>query len=131
MKIKSFVLYLLLIVAGFSSCEPKDTLYTKNIDNQTNREISFYLYGNFNPATYGDTIIVAPNEVKEIYVLQDENSNVTIQQPCNLSDDSIRVEISGGGILTKRMQDDNDWTFYSTSPNNQICSFVITDADIQ
>ncbi|BDS12920.1 hypothetical protein [Aureispira anguillae] len=120
----------ILLIAAFFACEKKDTVYTKNIHNKSAKTIHFYLYGNFNPQTYGDTITVNAGELKEIHSYTEENSAVGVQQPCRIYDDSIRVVVDGGGTLQKKLTHDNDWIFSSNNSTVQTCTFEITDADI-
>lgn len=128
MKIKLLIASLLIV--AFWACGKKDTVYTKKIHNKSSKTINFYFYGNYNPVTYGDTVIVNAGELKEIHSYVEENSAVGIQQPCNIYDDSVRVEIIGGGALNKKLTKDADWTFSSSASNDQTCTFEITDADI-
>lgn len=127
MRFSLFLFATLLLVA----CEKKDTVFIKNIDNKSSKTIHFYLYGNINPPTYGDTITVNAGELKEINYYTEENSVVGVQQPCHIYNDSIRVEVVGGGILQKKLTQDADWTFSTQNSNEQVCTFEITDADIQ
>lgn len=128
MKIKLLVASFFII--AFWACSKKDTVYTKKIHNKSSKTIHFYLYGQYNPATYGDTITVNAGELKEIHSYVEENSAVGIQQPCNIYNDSVRVEVVGGGTLNKKLTIDADWMFSSSAANDQTCTFEITDADI-
>ncbi len=119
-----------LILATLLACDRNDTLFTKNIDNTSSKTIHFYFYGPFNPMTYGDTVTVAAGEFKEIHFYKEENSNVDIRQGCSIYDDSIRVEIVGGGTLNKDLTNEADWDFEKGAENSQNCTFKITDADI-
>lgn len=127
-----FLMALAILVAiAFVACEKKDTVFIKRINNTSSKDITFYLYGNFNPVTYGDTVMVAAGELKEIFSFTEENSSVSIAQNCRLVDDSIRVEITGGGMLAKKLTKESDWTNENdVSGNTQTCTFEITDADI-
>lgn len=124
------ILALALIVTTLLACDRKDTLFTKNINNTSSKTINFYFYGIYNPVTYGDTVIVNAGEFKEIHFYKEENSNVGVQQPCEIYGDSIRVEVVGGGTLTKYLTKEADWNFERGAENSQICTFEITDADI-
>lgn len=80
--------------------------------------------------TYGDTVTVNPGELKEIHYYKEENSDVGVQQPCKIYDDSIRVEIIGGGTLNKDLTNEAHWDFETGAEESQNCIFKITDADI-
>lgn len=118
------------ILATLVACDRKDTLFTKNINNTSSKTINFYFYGSYNPATYGDTVIVNAGEFKEIHFYKEENSNVGVQQRCSIYDDSIRVEVVGGGTLQKDLTNESDWNFERGVEDSQNCTFEITDADI-
>jgi len=120
----------LVLITTFASCKEKDTIFTKNINNSSSKSITFYFYGNYNPATYGDSITVDAGVQKEISYHKEENSVVEIQQPCYIYNDSVRVVITGGGTLNKRLQEENGWSYSTDVDGNQICTFDITDADI-
>lgn len=124
------IIAIALILTTLLACDRKDTLFTKSINNTSSKTINFYFYGSFNPMTYGDTIIVNAGELKEIHFYKEENSNVGVQQPCSIYDDSIRVEVIGGGILNKDLTNEADWTFEKGVEDSQNCTFEITDADI-
>lgn len=124
------ILILALLFTTIIACDRKDTLFTKNINNTSSKTINFYFYGSFNPMTYGDTVTVTPGELKEIHFYKEENSNVGVQQRCSIYDDSIRVEVIGGGTLTKDLTEESDWIFEKGAENSQNCIFKITDADI-
>lgn len=124
------ILALALIFASVLACDQKDTSFTKNINNTSSKTINFYFYGIYNPVTYGDTVIVNAGEFKEIHFYKEENSNVGVQQSCKVYGDSIRVEVVGGGTLTKDLTKEADWTFERGAENSQNCTFEITDADI-
>lgn len=124
------ILILALIFTATIACDRNDTLFTKNINNTSSKTINFYFYGSFNPMTYGDTVTVMPGEFKEIHFYKEENSNVGVQQRCDIYDDSIRVEVIGGGTLTKDLTEESDWRFEKGAENSQNCIFEITDTDI-
>lgn len=124
------IIAIALIFATLLACGKKGTSFTKSINNTSAKTINFYFYGSFNPLTYGGTVIVNAGELKEIHYYKEENSDVGIQQPCNIYDDSIRVEIVGGGTLNKDLTNEADWDFETGAEDSQNCTFKITDADI-
>lgn len=124
------IIAIALIFATLLACDKKGTLFTKNINNTSSKTINFYFYGTFNPSTYGDTVVVNPGELKEIHFYNEESSTVGVQQPCNVYDDSIRVEVIGGGTLQKDLTNEADWDFQTGAENSQNCTFNITEADI-
>jgi hypothetical protein len=124
------IIAIALIFATSLACVRKGTSFTKSINNTSTKTIHFYFYGSFNPMTYGDTVTVNPGELKEIHYYKEENSDVGVQQPCNIYDDSIRVEVVGGGTLNKDLTNEVDWSFETGTEDSQNCTFEITDADI-
>jgi len=123
----------LLLFVGcllFWSCG-KETIFKKNIHNNSSQNIHFYFFGNHNPNLFGDTVIVMAGEEKEIYTYFEENSSVATPQPCELYNDSIQIVVDGGGRLTKSLFDQADWDYTETDKGDQSCTFIITDADIQ
>jgi len=130
--INKFLIAIAVIFAiAFVACEKKDTVFIKRINNTSSKDVTFYLYGNFNPVTYGDTIMVAAGELKEILSFTEENSSVSTPLNCALVNDSIRVEITGGGMLNKKLTQESDWVLDNdVAGNTQTCTFEITDADI-
>ena len=124
------IIAIALIFATSLACVRKGTSFSKRINNTSSKTINFYFYGSFNPMTYGDTVTVNPGELKEIHYYKEENSDVGVQQPCKIYDDSIRVEIIGGGTLNKDLTNEADWNFANGAEDSQDCTFEITDADI-
>ena len=124
------IIALALIFATLLACDKKGTSFTKSIHNTSAKTINFYFYGAFNPSTYGDTVIVNAGELKVLHFYKDENSDVGVQQSCKVYDDSIRVEIVGGGTLNKALTNEADWDFETGLENSQNCTFKITDSDI-
>ena len=124
------IIAIALIFATLLACDKKGTLFTKSINNTSSKTIYFYFYGSFNPITYGDTVIVNAGELKEIHFYKEESSAVGVQQPCNIYNDSIRVEVIGGGTLHKDLTNETDWNFETGAEDSQNCTFKITDADI-
>ncbi len=115
------------------ACEKKETVFVKTIDNQSNKEIAFYFHGYYNPNIYGDTVIIAAQQSQIIYKFYEENSSTPIAQPCEIyqdANDSVRVEVIGGGRLIKSLHQRDNWTILK-SDNEQVCTFLITDADIK
>lgn len=124
------IIAIAFIFATLLACARKGTSFTKSINNTSSKTIHFYFYGPFNPMTYGDTVTVNPGELKEIHYYKEENSDVGVQQPCKVYDDSIRVEIVGGGTLNKDLTNEAHWDFETGAEESQNCIFKITDADI-
>ena len=124
------IIVIALMFATLFACTRKGTAFTKSINNTSSKTIHFYFYGSFNPMTYGDTVTVNPGELKEIHSYVEENRAVSVQQPCKIYDDSIRVEIIGGGVLNKSLINEADWEFETGTEDSQNCIFKITDADI-
>jgi hypothetical protein len=124
------IIAIALIAATLLACERKGTSFTKSINNTSTKTIHFYFYGIYNPVTYGDTVTVNPGELKEIHYYKEENSDVGVQQPCKIYDDSIRVEVVGGGTLNKDLTNEADWNFDNGAGDSQNCTFEITAADI-
>lgn len=123
------LLPILLFILFLGACNKKDTVFIKKINNKSSKNITFYFYGNFNPQTYGDSVIVTAGQLKEIYSYSEENSSVSANQACRVYNDSIRTVIVGGGTLNKHLQEESGWT-QETIDVKQICTFEITDADI-
>jgi hypothetical protein len=114
-------------------CEDKQTTFTKKIQNDSTKECTFYFFGDNNPNLYGDTVIVAAGTSQTIYSYFEENSSTNAVQPCAIytdNNDTISVEIVGGNKLTKSFFDNDDWD-YNEVNYEQVCTFVITDSDIQ
>ena len=128
MKIRLLAFF--LIAAAFFACKKKDTVFTKTINNTSAKNLTFYFYGNFNPSTYGDSVMVNAGEAKVLISYSEENSTVATSQACRIYDDSVRVVVTGGGTLNKRLQDESDWTQSTDSEGNQTCTFEVTSADI-
>lgn len=122
-------LVILLFPLVFFACQSKDTGFIKKIHNQSSKPIHFYFYGNYNPVSFGDSVLVAAGELKEILYYSESGSSVGTQQACRVYNDSIRVVVIGGGVLQKRLQEEVGWS-YRLDNYNQICTFEITDADI-
>ncbi|MGH1336781.1 MAG: hypothetical protein ACRBFS_11700 [Aureispira sp.] len=125
-----FLFFLLIIVAIFSACEKQGTVYIKRIDNQTTDTLNFYFFGLYNTATYGDTLIVLPNENKSILYFAEEGGLVYGSQGCTVVNDSIAIEIDGGRVLLKDLRKEDDWD-YTEVGSEQICTFEVTPSDIQ
>lgn len=127
---RSQLLFLvLIIVVLLGACEKRSSVYIKRIDNQTTDTINFYFLGVYNSKTYGDTLIVLPNENKKILYFE-ETGVVYGSQGCIVFNDSIQVEISGGKQLLKDLRKEKDWN-HKEIGREQICTFKITPADIQ
>ncbi len=126
------LLFLILLVALLSACEKRSSIYIKRIENQTNKTISFYFLGSYNSQTYGDTVTVMPNEDKEILYFAEDNSLVYGAQGCVVVNSRIDIEIDSSRQLRllKDLRKEDDWDFEEIG-SEQICSFIITDADIQ
>lgn len=122
--------FLLLITILLGACEKRGTTYIKRIDNQTSDTLNFYFLGIYNPATYGDTIIVSPNENKQILFFEEESGIVYNPQGCRIVNDSVRVAIKGGRRLLKDMRNESDWE-YTEIGTEQTCTFRVIPSDIQ
>jgi hypothetical protein len=124
--------FLLLGLLVLSACDRRSSIYIKRIDNQTDKTLSFYFFEIYNRGTYGDTVTVLPFENKEILYFAEEGSVVYGPQGCVVVDDSIDVEIDSSRQmrLLKDLRKEEDWTFKEIG-SEQVCTFEITDADIQ
>lgn len=129
----SVLLFISTITLLFIGCDNKQTTFIKKIQNNSSKKCTFYFFGNNNPALYGDTVIVDAGSSEQIYSYIEENSSINAPQSCAIytdMNDTIGVEIMGGGILLKSFYDNDDWD-YNEINYEQICTFVITDNDIQ
>lgn len=125
-----FLFFIILLVAVLGACEKRSSIYIKRIDNQTADTLNFYFFGIYNRQTYGDTLIVMPNEDKEILYFAEEGGLVYGSQGCVVVDDSIEVEIEGGKQLLKDLRKEEDWDFTEIG-TEQVCTFKVTPSDIQ
>ncbi|MCP4438975.1 MAG: hypothetical protein GY810_08540 [Aureispira sp.] len=125
---------LLLVMLFFAACETETgTTYIQNVDNRTDKSITILFLPGFNntASLYGDTVVIPPFQVKEILLYFDKESNTPIKQFCGVYDgDPIKIEIEGGGTLTKDLTKDEDWE-YVGDINEQVCTFVIEENHIQ
>lgn len=113
-----------------SACKKQGSIYIKRIDNQTTDTLNFYFFGVYNRGTYGDTLIVAPNENKSILYFAEEGGIIYSQQNCVVVDDSIQVYLTRGRTLSKDLRKEEDWD-YTEIGSEQICTFTVTPSDIQ
>lgn len=137
MLFNKFVCWIVLfffISITFIACRSDDgTSYIQNVDNRTDKTITIFFLPGFNntASLYGDTVIIPPYELKEILLYFDKNSNTPIKQFCGVYDsDPIKIQIEGGGKLTKDLTKDEDWE-YEGNIDEQICTFVIEETHIQ
>lgn len=131
MSVRLFsVLVIVLLTIGLWACHKQSHVYIKRIDNKSSKTLKFRFHGFFNPLTYGKIITVYPGEVKEILYYSERNRYSRRTQNCHIYRDSIESVVVGGGRLRKRMSNHQDWYFMQHA-NNQICTFEVTDNDIE
>lgn len=118
-----------LALLSHMACYKQSVLYIKRIDNQSQRTLYFYFEGLSNTLMYGDTIVVYPGEVKDIWRYKAENRFRRTTPPCHIHKGRVESYVLGGGQLTKQLSRDIDWSF-ARRANNQICTFVINNEDI-
>ena len=123
--------YLLLSTLVFLlfSCEGGTDLI-KQIDNNSEEQISIIVFNNYYQRS--DTIHMSPNSSHEYY------SGGSIGQfftdyMCLDEVDSIQVIIHNQKVLTKDIEDLNNWTLSSNGKRNVThrCNFFINASDIQ
>ncbi len=127
------ILALLSVALFFFACQGEETVFIKQIKNDSSQQCTFYFFGPNNTALFSDTVIVAAGTTEKIYSYFEENSSINANQSCGIytdQDDTISVETTSGGKLIKSLYADQDWEYLSYN-NEQICTFVITDGDIQ
>ena len=111
------------------SCYKRSSVHIKRIHNKSDKTLQFRFHGIFNVITYGDTITIYPGETKDILYYKEENKFSIRTRPCHIARDSVSTTVLEGGRLLKRLTHDKDWLF-ARRANNQICTFEVTNDDI-
>lgn len=124
-----FAAVVTLFVSTHVACYKQSVIYIKRIDNQSQQTLYFYFKGLSNTLTYGDTVVVYPGEVKDIWRYKVENRFQRTTLPCHIHKGEVKSHVLGGGELTKQLNRAIDWSFVRRA-NNQICTFVINNEDI-
>jgi hypothetical protein len=132
LRIMSKHILLLLITTLLISCSG-ETVTTRTIDNQSNKEIKFLFY-RFGYGQ-GDTVRVAPGTEKRIS-LSTTDKALDEAPGCAERIDSAYVEVVGGGTLLKDISRDIFWTSTSEESDglprevSYECVFLIRNTDI-
>ena len=127
-------LFFFIIVALLFSCEGQ-TNYYKSVSNNSGDTICLKVFSQYVNMIGTDTFTIIPGKEQLIFH-NDQRGGNSFPVSCSLPFDSIRVNISGGKILTKDILDDNSWELDIESSKrgslvDQRCLFLFTDEDLQ
>lgn len=82
-----------------------ETVTTRSIQNNTDKDIKVLLY---RAGTARDTLIFTPEQIIQITIsTSDKGSDES--PDCVFDIDSAWVGIEGGGVFTKKIQDNDNW----------------------
>lgn len=118
----------LLVLLVLSGCET-DHYLTMNVNNQSSETIVLRFH---NAPDLPDSLALAPGEEKEVYSFYKRGAQPEGME-CRLLADSVSSSTSGGKSLAKDMLDDSQWDSQVEGKRTvtQVCTFTITDADLQ
>jgi hypothetical protein len=124
-------IYLVLLISVILfSCDP-ETTYIKEIQNNTEQEISIFLSGDgaiFN----GDSIIVMPNSSTQYYNGFGLGRNKNYECDPRIGENDFVVVIPNGQILTKDITLSQNWNAETDKKNTfWKCTFVINPEDLE
>ncbi len=133
MRRPTFLIVLSFLVATILPSCSGETVTSKYIDNQTDRDIGFvfYRYG----YAQGDTLTVQAGSRKRISQ-STRDKGEEIAPPCAEFIDSAAVSIEGGGTLSNNIAQEKYWTVETEQVRNMppeynhTCTYIIKQVNI-
>lgn len=125
------IAFILIIssITAFSSCKPdKDYSLTHEIQNASTSTLTFRFT---NDPQLLDTVFTIPSGSTDILISYTDNGPIIPYPNCGLGSVS-RVDVAGGGTLTKALDDPDNWEVVIDDKEKvSSCTFVVLDEDIQ
>ncbi len=110
-----------------------ETRTSRVIENGSDKNLKMIIYRN---GTGSDTLHFSSGQSRQISI-STKNSGTDDAPDCANNVDSAFTEIEGGGILTKKIENNNNWTSETDHTKNlppeyeNTCTFRITNSDIE
>lgn len=118
---------LLFMVAA---CNPY-TSWDKTVVNDSSKSVILYTTDSGGGFTFTDSVIIGPSSSFLIYSFGDITKIESAD--CDLFLSRLSVQTDTGFVITKDIQDPNNWTSNTKSTDegyDHSCIYTITDADI-
>jgi len=118
----------ILIASALTGCDP-ETVHIRQIDNQSNDTLVF-TFPDSSATSFGPVIVAPPGMMTDVLLTYDKSKDFNFA--CQPSGDSVTAIFSSGRKLLKSMMALSDWNReVSQKPNKVICTFIITESDLQ
>ena len=129
--IKSFVVFVvLLVLLTLNACEG-GTTYSKTVKNKSSETLTIKFYSAYGGSE--STVSIEPNRNKDIWVDYQQGSFAGNSYNCTQEFDSVKVAVSNNKTLGTDMMNPDNWDRESSDGRNakERCTFEVHDQDLE